>query len=339
MRIADLPLPKCGPGEVLLKIAACGICGSDVRRYSSGDAVAGRGRIPGHEVTGTVVDAGPGRVEWQTGDRIALAAEVHCHACWYCQHELLQLCRNLKILGRDLDGGLAEFMLLTREILDHGVVNRVPQGLSLLDAAVSEPLCSVLASHDELEIMAGETVVVLGSGPMGILHHELLRSRGARVVMIDLIAERLERARRDFGAEWTIDASRDGAAARIGSLTGGIGADAVIVAAPSPAAVRQSLSLVRKRGRIGLFGGLPSGQAEVALDMNLIHYGELRLIGNFSYHPGQHRKALELLESGRIRCDKLITQYEIEATEEALEDIQKGRVLKAVIVPNSGELL
>jgi L-iditol 2-dehydrogenase len=346
LQIATIPRPECGPHDVLLEVAACGICGGDARSYFAGDQHTATRRIPGHEVAGTVAEAGRHVTAWAPGDRIALAADVHCGACWYCARGWFNMCQSLRILGKHLDGGLAGYMLLTPEILAHGIVNRVPAGLSLLHAAISEPLCSVLASHDELAIQAGETVAVIGCGPMGILHLELLRARQARVFMIDVSATRLALARDGFGAEITIDATTDATidatidasradpAQQVRGLTEGVGADVVIVAAPSAAAVRQSILLVRKRGRVGLFGGLPAAAREVALDINLIHYHELRLVGNFSYHPRYHQSALGLLAAGGVRADQLITTYPIEETRQGLYDIRDGKVLKAVVVPN-----
>ena len=339
MRVAAIPRPVCGPGDVLLEVAACGICGGDARSYFAGDQHTAMRRIPGHEMAGTVSEAGSGVTAWAPGDRIALAADVHCGDCWYCARGLFNMCGSLRILGKHLDGGLAEYMLLTPDILSHGIVNRVPAGLSLLHAAISEPLCSVLASHDELAIQAGETVAVIGCGPMGILHLELLRARQARVFMIDLSAPRLALARDAFGVEVTIDASQADPVQWVRGLTEGVGADVVIVAAPSATAVRQSIQLVRKRGRIGLFGGLPADAREVALDINLIHYNELRLVGNFSYHPRYHECALGLLASGGVRAGKLITVYPIEETLQGLHDIRAGKVLKAVVVPNPGRII
>lgn len=339
MQVAAVARPACGPDDVLLEVAACGICGGDARSYFAGDQHTGMRRIPGHEMAGTIAEAGRNVTAWAPGDRIALAADVHCDACWYCARGLFNMCESLRILGKHLDGGLAEYMLLTPDILRHGIVNRVPAGLSLLHAAISEPLCSVLASHDELAIQAGETVAVIGCGPMGILHLELLRARQARVVMIDLSSTRLAMARDGFGAEVTIDANHADPVQQVRGLTEGVGADVVIVAAPSAGAVRQSILLVRKRGRVGLFGGLPAVAREVALDINLIHYSELRLVGNFSYHPRYHECALALLASGGVRAAKLITTYPIEATRQGLHDIRDGKVLKAVVVPNPGRTI
>ena len=335
MRVADLPRPRCGPDEVLLKIGACGICGGDVRSFFTGDEFTGQ-RIPGHEAAGIVAEIGREVSSWKVGDRLALAADLHCGECFFCRRSLFNMCDHLRILGKHVDGGLTEYMLLTRDILEHGVINQVPDGVRILHAAISEPMCSVLASHDELRIEAAETVLILGCGPMGILHSELLRSRSARVIMVDTNSNRVERFRQEFGG-MTIDASRENVAARVRELTDGPGADVVITAAPAPAAIMQSVHLVRKRGRIGVFGGLPAAQSEVSLDMNRIHYGEIRLVGNFSYHPDYHRRALELLAAGAVRCDKLITPYSLHETERGLYDIKNGDVLKAVAIPTTGE--
>jgi L-iditol 2-dehydrogenase len=336
MRLARIARPVCGEGSALLRVAACGICGSDARSYFQGDQFTGASRIPGHEVAGTIEETGSGVRICQPGERVALAADVHCGNCWYCRRGIFNMCTNLRILGKHLDGGLAEFMLLTPDILRNGIINRVPQAVTLRQAAISEPLCSVLASHDELTIQAGEFVVVIGCGPMGILHLELLRLRQARVAVVDLSPHRLTLASREFGAEWALDARRSDLAEAIFDVTDGLGADVVIVAAPSAAAVAGAVGLVRKRGRIGIFGGLPSGSAEVCLDVNRIHYDELRLVGNFSYHPRYHIEALKLLASGGVRADKLTTFYPIEETCQGLHDIRDGKVLKAVVIPDQG---
>jgi len=339
LRVAELPRPQCGQGEILLRVAACGICGGDARSYFSGDQFTGKSRIPGHEVVGFVAETGGGVNDWKPGDRVALGADLHCGQCFYCRKSLFNMCDQLKILGKHLDGGLADFMLLTSEILNHGVINTVPEQLSTLAAAISEPLCSVLASHDELQIEEGETVLVLGCGPMGILHLELLSARGARVLLADTVPSRVQVVRRDFGVELCIDSTQQDLVAWVRDLTEGAGADVVIAAAPTATAVVQALQLVRKRGRVGVFGGLPAAQAEVLIDMNQVHYRELRLVGNFSYHPRYHQKALETLAAGLVRTGKIITVYRLEETGKALDDIKNGNVLKAVVTPGNGDKL
>jgi L-iditol 2-dehydrogenase len=280
-----------------------------------------------------VVETGPEASGWKPGDRIALAADIHCGECFYCRREWYNLCLGLRILGKQVDGALCEYMLLPAELLENGIVNRVPEDLSLLHAAVSEPMCSVLASHDELAIESGESVVVIGAGPMGILHYLLLCRRGAHVILIDQSRSRLELAQALFAAPAIVCTAEEDAEDAVYPRTHGVGADAVICTAPSSAAVRQSFDLARRRGRIGLFCGLPPDEACVNLDANRIHYYEQRAIGNFSYHPRYHRQALDLLDAGVVDCEALITTYPLEAAEQALQDIRAGRVLKAVITP------
>ena len=242
MRVARVPRPSCGEGAALLRVAACGICGGDARSYFHGDRFTNSPRIPGHEVAGIIEETGAGVRGWTAGDAVALAADVRCGVCWYCQNELFNMCADLRILGKHVDGGLAEYMLLTPDILRHGIVNHVPPEITLRQAAISEPLCSVLASHDELSIRPGEFVVVVGCGPMGILHLELLRARQVRVAVIDLSPHRLALARDGFGAQWAIQAGEDDPVEAIRDLTDGLGADVAIVAAPSGAAVAKSYS-------------------------------------------------------------------------------------------------
>jgi L-iditol 2-dehydrogenase len=337
MSVTEVERPQPGEGEALLQVAACGICGGDARSYFQGDQNTGTRRIPGHEMAGVIVESRDSR--WREGDRICLAADVRCGECWFCRRELFNVCDKLRVLGKHMNGGLADYMLLTSDILNNGIVNPVPQGLSMLHAAVSEPLCSVLASHDQLGIEAGETVAIVGSGPMGLLHYELLRARRARVIMLARTPNRLRLARERFGIEHTIAASETDPVQAVKELTDGVGADVVICAAPSAEVVAQSIWLVRKRGRVSLFGGLPVAKREVALDINRVHYGEISVIGNFSYHPHYHRRSLERLASGAVRCDAMITRYDIADTQKGLYDIRDGNVLKAVVVPNRGDLL
>ena len=334
--VEERPRPECGPGEIVMQVAACGICGGDARAYFDGDRFSAGSRIPGHEPAGIVVQTGREVSRWHAGDRIALAADIHCGECFYCGRELYNLCERLRILGKHVDGALCEYMLLPADVLANGIVNRVPDGLPLLHAAVSEPMCSVLASHDELGIESGESIVVMGAGPMGILHFLLLRRRGAHVILIDKSRPRLELAQARFAASDIVNSGEEDAEDAVYPRTNGVGADAVICTAPSSAAVRQSCDLVRRRGRIGIFCGLPPDQECVTLDVNRIHYHEQRIFGNFSYHPRYHPQALELLAAGAVDCEALITTYPLAAAEQALQDIRAGRVLKAVITPGKG---
>jgi L-iditol 2-dehydrogenase len=290
----------------------------------------------GHEITGEVIEARKGATEFSVGDRLSLAADIRCGKCYYCERSLYNLCDNLKILGRDVDGGFAEYMALTKDILERGIVNHLPPNLSFVDGALSEPMCSVLAAQDRLAVGLGDTVVVLGGGPIGCLHAEIAHLRGARqVILVEPSAERAANAAALFHVD-RVAAPQDAVEA-VQEQTNGVGADAAIVATPAPEASTQAVELVRKRGRIALFGGLPRQNPTVHLNGNEIHYNEKTVVGTFSYHPRYHKLALELLSSGKIDPKKLIATYSLEDARKAITDARQGKVLKAVLVPDLEE--
>lgn len=333
LNVVEVPTPTCPDDGLLLRVRACGVCGGDVRRYFFGPVTGTGSSIMGHEITGEVVEVGKNVKEFSRGDRLALAADIHCGKCYYCQRSLFNLCNDLKILGREVPGGFAEYVALPGEALERGIVNRLPADLSFVDGALSEPMCSVLAAQDTLGVGLGDTVVVLGGGPIGCLHVEIAHLRGARqVILVEPSPERAVKAKELFHVD--LVAAPQDAGQQVKEQTNGIGADVVIVAAPVPEASAQAVELVRKRGRIALFGGLPKQNSTVHLDGNRIHYNEISLVGTFSYHPRYHRLALALLSSGKVDAKKFITTYPLEDAEQAIFDARQGRVLKAVLVPS-----
>jgi L-iditol 2-dehydrogenase len=332
IKVIDVPTPACPEDGLLLKVRACGICGGDVRRYFFGLAKETSNSIMGHEVTGEVVEVGKEVEGFRCGDRLALAADIHCGHCYYCQRSLFNLCENLKILGREVPGGFAEFIALPGEVLKRGVVNRLPANLSFTDGALSEPMCSVLAAQDTLGVGLQDIVVVFGAGPIGCLHVEIAHLRGAkRVILIEPFVERAEKAKKLFHVD-TI-ATPEEADAVVKEETDGIGVDVAIVATGVSEASAQAVRLVRKRGRVAVFGGLPKHNSTLHLDGNRIHYDEISVLGTFSYHPIYHKLALELLSTGRIDPKKFIKTYPLEDVKQAIWDAREGRVFKAVLLP------
>lgn len=332
IRVVHIPTPACPNDGLLLRVHACGVCGGDVRRYFFGLATETQNPIMGHEVTGEVVEVGTEVEGFSQGDRLALAADIHCGNCYYCQRSLFNLCEHLKILGREVPGGFAEYMALSGEVLKRGVVSRLPSSLSFIDGALSEPMCSVLAAQDTLGVGFKDTVVVFGGGPIGCLHVEIAHLRGAKqVILIEPSTERAAKAKELFYVDMT--ATPEDADKLVNEQTNRIGADVAVVATPAPEASAQAVRLVRKRGRIALFGGLPAQNSTVHLDGNRIHYDEISLVGTFSYHPMYHKLALELISCGKIDPKKFIKTYPLEDVKQAVLDAREGRVFKAVLVP------
>jgi len=334
LAVEEIPNPELAPDGLILKVEASGICGSDLRALQHGLRFAREWQILGHEVAGIVVEVGGAVQGYAVGDRLAIAADVHCGHCHYCHRALYNLCEGWKLIGAHYAGGMAEFMALPADILQRGIVHHIPEGLSSVHASLAEPAASVLASQHEVSVEPGEVVVIFGGGPVGCLHVQVARARGAKAILADVVPERLALAG-SVGAWKLVNPSQADIGAEVRALTGGRGADVAIVACNAKRAQADAVQVVRKRGRVVLFGGLPKDDPLVQLDCNRIHYLELRVYGAFSYHPSYHQVALELIARGQIEGDKIITAtYPLERIGAALEAARNASELKIVIVPS-----
>jgi L-iditol 2-dehydrogenase len=333
LELREVPEPDVPSDGIVIQIEACGICGSDLRRWNEGPPPGCEGVVPGHEAAGVVVKVGSKCSSFVVGDRVAIAPDIHCGQCYYCQREMYNLCDHLKFIGvtPGYPGGFAEKMALTGEIIENGIVNRLPEGLSFTHAAVSELCNSVLATHERAGSGQGDTVVVIGAGPAGCLHVAVAKGRSARVVALE-IAETRRRLVRRFDPDLVIDSSSSDVIAQVRRFTGGVGADVVICATPVAQTQALGVEIVRKAGRVFLFGGLPKANPMTTLDGNKIHYGQIEVIGAFSYHPRFHRLALELLAGGKLPATLLITHtFELDKINQAYQTAMSGEALKVVI--------
>lgn len=334
LNVEEIPYPELPSDGVILKVEACGICGSDLRTYEHGMRVDKAWQVLGHEIAGVVAEVGENVSDYEVGNRLAIAADVHCHECYYCRRALYNLCEDWKLLGAHYPGGLAEYMQLPKAILRRGIVHRTPDRLSSVAASLAEPASSVLASQYNIGVEVGETVVIFGAGPIGCLHIEVAKARGARPIVIELVPERLAFAEA-LGVEEAILVEDQDVVADVRSLTDGLGPDVAIIAAPAKVAQAQAVEMVRKRGRVVLFGGLPKVDPITHLDSNIIHYNELTIFGAFSYHPRFHQLALEMLARAHIRADRIITgTYPLAHLLDAFEAAKSGTEVKAVITPH-----
>jgi L-iditol 2-dehydrogenase len=333
LAVEEIPIPEVPPDGLLLKVMACGLCGSDLRSYQHGMRYDKEWQILGHELNGVVAELGADVNDYQVSDRLAVAADVSCHNCYYCDRALYNLCENWKLIGAHYPGAMAEYMLLPVDILRRGIVHRIPAGLSHIDAALAEPMSGVLASHHNIGLELGETVAIIGAGPIGCIHVEIAKARGARPIIIELNPQRLAKAKA-LGVEAAVLAGEQNVISEVRQLTNGYGVDVSIVAAPSAIAQAQAVQMMRKRGRVVLYGGLPKTAPTAELNTNIIHYDELAVFGAFSYHPRFHQLALEMLDQGQIQVDKIISNtYPLEHVVEAFESAMAGNEIKAIITP------
>ena len=293
VRVEERQRPRPGRGEMLLEMRATGICYSDIRVYK-GEKKARAGVIPGHEPVGVIAALGEGVDGFRTGQEVAVCPILACGACFFCRRGYRNRCPQRTTLGYDDDGGLAEYMLVPAALIRVGHVFPLPAGLTPSRATLTEPMACVLNSLETCRLAAGGSLVVVGAGPMGLLHVMLARQLGvATIIVAELMDERLAHARR-WGADLCLNPERDDVTSQVLAATDGLGADAVVVSTGSSQAAVGSLALARSQGVVSLFGGFPPN-TNIPLDVNAIHYGEIVLTGSQNATSDQYRRALQLL--------------------------------------------
>ena len=333
--VEDVPDPKPGPGEVLLRVSAAAICHSDIRVYR-GQKKARPGVVPGHETAGVVEAVGEGVEGVRPGDRVVVCPILACGHCEFCAQGKRNRCPQRRTLGYEEDGGLAELMLIPRDLLALGHVFPVPPGLSLEMAALTEPLACVLNSLETCRLRSGDDLLIVGAGPMGLMHLLLARLVGAaRLMVSEPDPERRSWAQR-LGATEVVDPGGEEIPAAALAATGGRGFDAVVVTAGLPAVLGEALASVRRQGVVSLFGGFPP-DTSVPFDPNIIHYGEIVLTGSQNATTDQYRRVLRLIPRLPELAMLVTHRFRIEQATEAYESRLAGKGLKSVVLPG-GEL-
>ena len=333
LRVEDCLPPEPGPGEAVLRVGACGICGTDLRIAAGGHRAypPGTVRIPGHEVAGTILAVGDG-IDLEEGQPAFIAPNVGCGRCAQCRAGRVNLCVRPEAVGISVDGGLAEQLLLPPNLIAQGNVLPVPEAADLRAVALAEPLACVLRGSEACDIKAGDLVVIAGAGPVGLMHLLVARLAEPSAVIVSQRSNARRRLALEYGADEAV--GPDDLAATVMDVSGGRGADVVIVAAPAAEAQRQALEIAAPAARINFFGGLPHDSSVVELDTNLIHYKELVVTGTTANTTEDCRRALELILSGSIDTAALISRsYRLAEADEALAAAGSGEALKVVIEP------
>ena len=331
--LKEVDKPICGDNDVLLRIKAIGLCGSDMRTITFGHYKVKYPQIIGHEITGQVVETGKNVAKFKNGDRLFVSPIVPCHDCRPCKLGLDGLCDDLVVIGTQIQGDYAEYMLLTEKILSKGLPLLIPDDLSYEEAVMTEPLSSVYACQENVKVTLGDTVAIIGMGPIGSLHTELAKIRGAKtVIAIEQSESRLEMAK-EFGADYLINSSKDDPVSRVREITGGWGAEKVIVACPSTDAQKQAVSMACKAGTVVFFGGVPKGKL-TEIDTNIVHYNQLSLVGHYGYSNLQASKAFSLIASHRLKAGRYVThELPLEDIRKGIELTRSGEAIKVVLKP------
>ena len=319
IRLETVPVPQIETGEILLRVHSCGVCGTDLKKISTGSHSAPR--IFGHETSGVVAAVGDGVSNYQPGDRVMVFHHIPCGQCFYCKNKTFAQCPTYKRVGctagfEPSGGGFAEYVRVMQWIVRQGTV-RIPDGTSFEQACFVEPVNTCMKGVEGLRIQAGETVLTIGQGPIGIILSVLAKRAGARLITSDLYPERL-RIGVSFGLDNSIDASRTKVVERVRELTEGRGADAVILAVGSNSLIRPAMDAARPGGRVSLFAQTQHGEA--VIDPAAVCVDEKTLIGSYSASVDLQEESVQFVMNREMDLERLIShRFPLDQSTQALD--------------------
>lgn len=336
IRYERVPKPVINDEEFLLRVRAVAICGSDLRTYLHGHAKVKCPHILGHEFAGDVVEVGANVHGVDVGERVSVHPAIPCGHCYYCQRGQQNLCLDRPGIGTVLPGAFAEYVKIPKKSIEVGTVFHIPEGKSYELASLGDPTVSALHGEEELDVRLGDTLCILGSGSIGILHAMIGRLKGASsIILVNRSPERLEKARAMGVADHYFCLKTDGNLADyVNSVTGGMGANKVCVANTAKASAVQAMTVAAKGGVVQLFAGFPKDDPALGIDGNLIHYKEISVIGSFGSTPRQFQQAEQLLVDELIPAEKLIThRLPLSSINEGFGLMKRGECFKVILDP------
>jgi L-iditol 2-dehydrogenase len=329
IRVEEMPIPQIGPGELLIRVEASGICGSDVMEWYR---IHKAPLVLGHEIAGQVVSVGDGGKRFQEGDRVSVAHHVPCNTCYYCLNDHHTVCDTLRQTNFD-PGGFAEYLRLPTINVDRGVY-RLPDEVSFEEGTFTEPLACILRGQRMARIQPGQSVLIMGSGISGLLHLEMARALGAgRLIATDLSQHRLEAAQR-FGADTVIHAKED-VPARVREVNNGRLADRVLVCTGAISAINQALQSVERGGTV-LFFAPTDPDVTVPISVNdLFFRNDITLTTSYAGSPADYATAVELIRARRVRVREMIThRLSLAETARGFQLVAKAQdSIKVIIEP------
>jgi L-iditol 2-dehydrogenase len=307
VRLEEIPVPAIGAGELLIRVHTCGICGTDLKKIATGSHSAPR--IFGHETTGVIVATGKGVAEYHVGDRVMVFHHIPCGDCYFCKHKVFAQCPTYKKVGATAGyepsgGGFAEYVRVMDWIVSRGGVVRIPDGISFEQASFIEPVNTCMKGIETLRLAPGETALVIGQGPIGIILSVLARRCGARVITSDLFPQRLTIAKA-FGLNENIDASTSDSVRAIKEITDGRGADAVILAVAGNGLIRPAMDATRPGGRVLLFAQTQHGEA--IIDPASVCVDEKSLLGSYSASVDLQEESARFVLGREMDLERLIS--------------------------------
>lgn len=332
IRLEEVSVKPPEEGEVVVKVESALTCGTDVKTYKRGHPVLIK-QIPsgfGHEFSGIVYQLGKGVENFEIGDRVVAANSAPCGNCFFCRREEFNLCENLDLLN----GAYAQYITVPARIVKKNML-KLPAGVSFDRAAFCEPLANVVHGVERTEIKPGQTVGIIGIGPIGLMFAKLAKLKGARVIAAGRNPLKLKLAEEFAGADEIIDLGKYQNPEKIflSFTEEGKGLDVAVECVGLPQIWERMFSLVRPGGTVHFFGGCKSGSS-VCFDTTRMHYGDIKMMSVFHHTPKYFRQALDLIESGQIDVEKLITDtIRLDGVQDALEKHIEGNAIKFLVKP------
>ncbi len=324
IHIENRAVPQIGPGEILLRVKVCGLCGTDLLKLQKKSSKPGT--VLGHEVAGVVAQIGSGVQNFREGDRVVVAHHVPCYSCHYCRHENFSMCRHFRQTNLD-PGGFAEFLRIPAEHVQKTTL-KIPDHLSFEEASFTEPLACCARAVRRSRLLEGDSVLIIGLGSIGLTLVQLFSLEKMRIFVADLIPERVQLAK-TFGAE-SFDSSKSPFEDR--------GFDMILMTGGTYQFLSKTLPWIREGGKIHLFSSLIDDGKEVplsSLDLNQIYHRELELIATYSSSPEDLQEAFQILSEKKINVQPLIeARFELEDISKAIDQMRSKKILKALIYMN-----
>jgi L-iditol 2-dehydrogenase len=323
--VVQHPLRAITAHEVLVRVEACGVCGTDVH-IVNGESRSTPPVVLGHEFAGVVEEAGPGVTGFSNGDHVAVDPNISCGTCYFCRRGEVHLCSNLRALGVDIDGGMAEFCIVPAQQL-----YRLPAGFPMFASAFIEPVSCVLHGIDRAGIRTGDTVVIIGGGTIGLMMLQLARAAGAAKTVIVEPLEHKRSIARSLGATSVLDPGIENVPDGVRDITG-VGADVVIDCAGLTATAESALRMARRGGTVEFFGVCPVGTT-FPIEPNQVFFKELTIVGSY-VNPHTFDRAIKALSSGIIRVEAFpVNRFTLDEVHDGLRYQEQGLTIKSIIEP------
>ena len=338
LSLSSVALPQPADHNVICKVVTCSICGTDMRTYTKGSRSIDVPRTIGHEIHAEITHIGdavdPSASKFHVGQRVNIAPAIGCGECYSCKRGYTNLCKNLKTIGFQFEGGFAEYLEVPPQAFKMGNVIPVPQNMEPEDVVLCEPVACVMNGQEMLNIGPGDSVAIFGAGFIGCMHAELAKIKGAgKIIMVEFSGFRADQAVEMIPGIQMVHPDKEDVVESLRSLTASVGPDVLITACSVGKTHSQALEAAAPRGRICLFGGLPEPSTGF-IDSNLIHYKELGVFGVHASTAEQNRKVLEMASKNELNMRKYISRtYPLNQIQSGFEAVQNEALLKVIIRP------